>query len=68
MKLSRLGPVRPFRTRPRSAAPAPKVMGCPEHWESDSAWITGGKTRSEYMFSELPQIADMVGAPTAGTA
>ena len=23
-------------------------------------WVTGGKTRSEYMFSELPQIADIV--------
>ena len=25
-------------------------------------WVTGGKTRSEYMFSELPQIADIAGA------
>jgi len=24
--------------------------------------VTGGKTRCEYMFSELPQIADIVGA------
>ena len=28
----------------------------------------GGKTRSEYMFSELPQIADIVGVPAARTA
>jgi len=35
-------------------------------------WVTSGKTRSEYMFSELPQIADIVGAqvgwgPAGGT-
>ena len=24
-------------------------------------WVTGGKTLYEYMFSELPQIADIVG-------
>ena len=23
-------------------------------------WVTGGKTPSEYMFSELPQLADIV--------
>ena len=23
-------------------------------------WVTGGKTPSEYMFSELPQVADIV--------
>jgi hypothetical protein len=22
-------------------------------------WVTGGKTRSEYIFSELPQVADI---------
>ena len=31
-------------------------------------WVMGGKTRSEYMFSELPQIADIIGAPAARTA
>jgi len=31
-------------------------------------WVMGGKTRSEYMFSELPQIADIVGVPAARTA
>ena len=23
-------------------------------------WVTGGKTPSEYIFSELPQVADIV--------
>ena len=31
-------------------------------------WVTGGKTCCEYMFSELPQIADIVGALAARTA
>ena len=25
-------------------------------------WVTGGKTPSEYIFSELPQVADIVRA------
>jgi len=25
-------------------------------------WVTGGKTRSEYIFSEFPQVADIAGA------
>src|SRR5262249_4569060 len=29
------------------------------------SWVMGGKTLSEYMFSEYPQIADIVGAPIA---
>ncbi len=25
-------------------------------------WVTGGKTQSEYMFSEIPQVADITGS------
>jgi hypothetical protein len=31
-------------------------VGCPKCQE----WVTGGKTRREYMFSGLPQVADIV--------
>ena len=36
----------PFRDAQRAASPL---------------WVTGGKTPSEYMLSELPQLADIVG-------
>jgi hypothetical protein len=29
-------------------------------WAECHFWVTGGKTPSEYMFSELPQVADIV--------
>jgi hypothetical protein len=28
-----------------------------------TAWVTSGKSPSEYMFSELPQVADIVRSP-----
>ena len=50
--LSRRGRAR----RSASAAGEPEGNG----WTVSTLAVTGGKTRSEYIFSELPQVADIV--------
>ena len=36
------------------------ARGCRQRRLGSPSWVKGGKTLSEHMFSELPQIADIV--------
>jgi hypothetical protein len=46
-----------------SSVSAPRKMpltSIRDGYEESPDWVTGGKTLNEYMFSELPQVADIV--------
>jgi hypothetical protein len=36
------------------------LISTPMTMQGSPEWVTGGKTPSEYIFSELPQVADIV--------
>ena len=38
----------------------PSVAAVSDEKDDRRLWVTGGKTPSEYIFSELPQVADIV--------
>ena len=53
-----------LRSRHSGWAPLSRTRQCeqqPLGGPKSLVWVKGGKTLSEYMFSELPQIADIVG-------
>jgi len=45
-----------------SNAQTAKTDALPESGRRGLLWVTGGKTPSRYIFSELPQVADIAGA------
>jgi hypothetical protein len=53
---------------PKANERSPLFRGVSEMGGGGPVWVTGGKTRNDYMFSELPQIADIVGTPIASAA
>ena len=57
-----------LRSRHSGWAPLSRTRQCerqPLGGPKSLVWVMGGKTLSEYMFSEYPLIADIVGAPIA---
>ena len=56
---SGIGALPPF-TGTRAKDPLPPSCGVPVGRHEGQLWVTGGKTRSENMFSELLQLADIV--------